>query len=87
MRPSDRLCRVGGDERALLYIAGCDHAQALAQDVRRTPKRPLALREQVISIGASIGFTTAPDSASPECACGNVMESEREDDDGQGSSP
>lgn len=64
--PTDTLFRLGGDELAVLCEAGPESARVLAEDIQRALTRPFLVRENVITIGTSIGLAYARRGDMPE---------------------
>lgn len=63
-RANDSVARVGGDE----FVIICDaiapgEAQRIARRITATLGRPIATRQAVVSVGASVGITTTADPA------------------------
>lgn len=58
VRSSDTVARLGGDEFALLLpgVGDLDQAGLVAQNVLQAVSRPIALGEETVSVGASVGI-------------------------------
>jgi diguanylate cyclase (GGDEF)-like protein len=68
VRSGDLVCRIGGDEFAILQMhAAADDAAAAAGRIVDLLKRPFLLQGHLLNIGASVGIALAPrDSADPD---------------------
>lgn len=62
LRTSDVLCRIGGDEFALILenLSSADQASLVAQKIINTLSLPFLLNNKEIFIGASIGISLCP---------------------------
>ena len=62
LRETDMLCRLGGHEFALVLeeISGESHLVTIAEKLVAAVRRPVALGEREVRLGASIGITVFP---------------------------
>jgi len=65
LRVEDILCRIGGDEFALILdnLPSMKHAQHVAQKIIRLMALPFILEDREVFIGASIGISFCPNDA------------------------
>lgn len=65
LRVEDILCRIGGDEFALILdnLPSIKHAQHVAQKIIRLMALPFILEDREVFIGASIGISFCPNDA------------------------
>jgi diguanylate cyclase (GGDEF)-like protein len=65
LRLEDILCRIGGDEFALILdnLPSIKHAQHVAQKIIRLMALPFILEDREVFIGASIGISFCPNDA------------------------
>lgn len=66
--PEARLCRIGGDEFALIFRrSSVTQAELVAKSIITTLSEPFHVQGHIIHIGATIGFASSPyDSDNPE---------------------
>ena len=65
LRPSDTLARLGGDEFVVMieYVEDSSVLGALATEIIFAVEQPVTLKNQVVSVSASIGIALFPDDA------------------------
>lgn len=68
LRPSDTLCRLGGDEFTVVCenIGGPDDAAALAHRLSRSLDAPFELGAHGVHVGVSVGIVVAEGGCTPE---------------------
>lgn len=67
LRESDTIARLGGDEFAILLPrADLDHAKSVAVKLLKAVDEPVAVDDQVLHVGASIGLTLYPEHGQDE---------------------
>lgn len=66
LRSSDVVCRIGGDEFAVIleHCPGADQAKRVAANIVSALSSPFAIDGRQIGIGASLGISLCPDHAS-----------------------
>jgi len=64
-RKKDIVARIGGDEFTIAQIDAADRteAEALAQRVITTLREPFVIKDQTVTVGASVGIAMAPGDA------------------------
>jgi diguanylate cyclase (GGDEF)-like protein len=66
MRESDIICRLGGDEYAILMmnIQSADDSKIIADQIIQKVSEDILIEGRILTVGLSIGITTIPDDSS-----------------------